>query len=236
MSLKNYLFTSESVAEGHPDKMCDQISDAILDMHLEQDPNARVACETLVKTGLIVVAGEITSKATNLNYAERIREVVNEIGYDSSVKGFDGKTCSIMVAIEGQSLDIAQGVDRAEKEEQGAGDQGMMFGYACDETPELMPFTIHYSHRLLEKYAELRKNGELPWGLPDAKSQVTVEYIDGKLARVHTVVISAQHKEEATLDQIKHDLKTKVVESVLPKDLLDENTIYHFNPSPINLQ
>ena len=231
MSVKNYLFTSESVSEGHPDKMCDQISDAVLDLHLSEDPNARVACETLIKTGLIVVAGEISSKAINLDYEKRIREVVNEIGYDHSSKGFDGNTCAIMLSIGGQSSDIAQGVDRDQKEEQGAGDQGMMFGYACDETKELMPFTLHYSHRLLEKYAELRKNGELPWALPDAKSQITGEYVDGKLTRVHTVVISAQHIEDVELDQIKADLRTKVVESVLPAELLDENTIYHFNPT-----
>jgi len=231
MSVKNYLFTSESVSEGHPDKMCDQISDAVLDLHLSEDPNARVACETLIKTGLIVVAGEISSKAINLDYEKRIREVVNEIGYDHSSTGFEGNTCAIMLSIGGQSSDIAQGVDRDQKEEQGAGDQGMMFGYACDETKELMPFTLHYSHRLLEKYAELRKNGELPWALPDAKSQITGEYVDGKLTRVHTVVISAQHIEDVELDQIKADLRTKVVESVLPAELLDENTIYHFNPT-----
>ncbi|MAA79195.1 MAG: methionine adenosyltransferase [Deltaproteobacteria bacterium] len=231
MSLKNYLFTSESVSEGHPDKMCDQISDAILDMHLSVDPNARVACETLIKTGLIVVAGEITSKATALNYEQRIREVVNEIGYDHTSKGFDGNTCGIMVALGEQSTDIAQGVDRDKEEEQGAGDQGMMFGYACDETKEFMPFTLHYSHRLLEKYAELRKNGTLSWALPDAKSQITGEYVDGKLTRVHTVVISAQHTEEAQLEQIQADLRTQIVEAVLPADLLDENTIYHFNPT-----
>ena len=211
MSLQNYLFTSESVSEGHPDKMCDQISDAILDLHLSKDPNARVACETLIKTGLIVVAGEISSQAGSLDYEKRIREVVNEIGYDHTNKGFDGNTCGIMVALGGQSSDIAQGVDRETKEEQGAGDQGMMFGYACDETKEYMPFTLHYSHRLLEKYAELRKSGELAWALPDAKSQITGEYIDGKLARVHTVVISAQHIKDVELSQIQEDLKKKVV-------------------------
>jgi S-adenosylmethionine synthetase len=231
MGLQNYLFTSESVSEGHPDKMCDQISDAILDLHLAVDPNARVACETLIKTGLVVVAGEITSKATGLDYERRIREVVNEIGYDHTSKGFDGNTCGIMVALGGQSTDIAQGVDRDKQEEQGAGDQGMMFGYACDETKEYMPFTLHYSHRLLEKYAELRKNGTLKWALPDAKSQITGEYVDGKLKRVHTVVISAQHIAEVELAQIKEDLRTKVVETVLPSALIDENTIYHFNPT-----
>lgn len=230
MGLQNYLFTSESVSEGHPDKMCDQISDAILDLHLAIDPNARVACETLIKTGLVVVAGEITSKA-EVHYEEKIRQVINEIGYDHTSKGFDGGTCGIMVSIGGQSADIAQGVDRDTQEEQGAGDQGMMFGYACDETKEFMPFTLHYSHRLLEKYAELRKNGTLAWALPDAKSQITGEYVDGKLKRVHTVVISAQHIAEAELSDIQADLRTKVVEAVLPAELLDENTIYHFNPT-----
>ena len=233
MSLQNYLFTSESVSEGHPDKMCDQISDAILDLHLTQDPNARVACETLIKTGLIVIAGEITSQAAKVEYEKRIRQVVNDIGYDHTSKGFDGNTCAVMLAIGEQSDDISQGVSEGEglHKEQGAGDQGMMFGYACDETKELMPFTLHYSHRLLEKYAELRKNGTLDWALPDAKSQITGEYEDGKLKRVHTVVISAQHTKEAELSNIKEDLKNKVVEAVLPAELLDENTIYHFNPT-----
>ena len=233
MSLQNYLFTSESVSEGHPDKMCDQISDAILDMHLKQDPTARVACETLIKTGLVFVAGEITSNAVNVEYEKCIRKVVNEIGYDHTSKGFDGNTCSIVISIGQQSGDISQGVSEGEglHKEQGAGDQGMMFGYACDETKEYMPFTLHYSHRLLEKYADLRKNGTLPWALPDAKSQITGEYVDGKLTRVHTVVISAQHTEEAQLEDIKADLKTKVVEAVLPAELLDDNTIFHFNPT-----
>lgn len=231
MPLQNYLFTSESVSEGHPDKMCDQISDAILDLHLAQDPNARVACETLIKTGMIVVAGEISSLAKDIDYHSRIREVVNEIGYDHSSKGFDGNTCGIVVALEAQSPDIAQGVDRGQDETQGAGDQGMMFGYACDETNELMPMSILYSHKLLEQYAILRKNGSLPWGRPDAKSQVTIEYVNGKPTRVHTIVISAQHSEDVSNEQIYSDLKKKVVDSVIPTHLLDENTQYHFNPT-----
>lgn len=231
MAQQNYLFTSESVSEGHPDKMCDQISDAILDMHLEQDPNARVACETLIKTGMIVVAGEISSRASGLDYQKRIREVVNDIGYDHSIKGFDGNTCGIMVALEEQSPDIAQGVDRGTTESQGAGDQGMMFGYACDETEELMPMSILYSHKLLEKYAALRKNGELDWGRPDAKSQVTIEYNNGAPVRVHTVVISAQHSETVSTEQIHKDLRKKVVDSVIPAELLDSDTHFHFNPT-----
>ena len=191
MPASNYLFTSESVSEGHPDKMCDQISDAILDAHLAGDPNARVACETLVKTGLVVIAGEITS-GTNVDYHGLIRNVVNEIGYDHSDKGFDGNTCGIMVAVEQQSPDISQGVTEGEglHAEQGAGDQGMMFGYACDETPELMPMSIAYSHRILEHFAHLRKSGDIAWARPDSKSQVTIEYRDGKPVRAHTVVVS----------------------------------------------
>ena len=229
---RNYLFTSESVSEGHPDKMCDQISDAILDAHLAQDPNARVACETLVKTGLVVIAGEITSGAV-VNYPEIIRKVVNEIGYDDSRKGFDGNTCAIMTAVEQQSPDIAQGVDegRGLREEQGAGDQGMMFGYACDETPELMPMSILYSHKLLEEFARLRKSGEMAWARPDSKSQVTVEYVDGKPKRIHTVVISTQHSDEVTLDFIRGEVVEKLIKKVLPSDLLDSDTIYHVNPT-----
>jgi S-adenosylmethionine synthetase len=235
VSNKNYFFTSESVSEGHPDKICDQISDAILDLHLAQDPKARVACETLIKTGLVVVAGEITSHAKDLNYQETIRKVINEIGYDHSSKGFDGSTCAILVALEGQSPDINQGVDRGEADEQGAGDQGMMFGYACNETKELMPITIHYSHRILESYAKLRKDGTLAWALPDAKSQVTVEYINGEPKRIETVVLSAHHANlEAmgmTMEDLRNDVKKHVIEPVLPSQLVDENTKFHINPT-----
>ena len=235
MSNKNYYFTSESVSEGHPDKICDQISDAILDLHISQDPKARVACETLIKTGLVVVAGEITSRAKGINYQDTIRRVINEIGYDHSSKGFDGNTCGIVVALEGQSPDINQGVDRGEPDEQGAGDQGMMFGYACNETEELMPISIHYSHRILEKYANLRKGGTLPWALPDAKSQVTVQYVDGQPARIETVVVSAHHANlEAmgmTMDDLRSEVKEKILTPVLPQNLVDDKTNFHINPT-----
>jgi len=233
MAVKDYLFTSESVSEGHPDKMCDQISDAVLDAHLAQDPRARVACETLAKTGIIVVAGEITSHG-HVDYPTIVREVVKDIGYDSSAKGFDGNTCAIMVAVEQQSPDISQGVTEGQglHAEQGAGDQGMMFGYACDETAQLMPMSIAYSHRLLEHMTHLRKRtDELPWARPDAKSQVTIEYRDGKPARVHTVVISSQHSDDVTLDQIRAEVIEKVIRPTLPAEMLDKDTVFHVNPT-----
>ncbi|MDG1480506.1 MAG: methionine adenosyltransferase [Myxococcota bacterium] len=232
MDLRNYLFTSESVSEGHPDKMCDQISDAVLDAHLAQDPKARVACETLVKTGLVVIAGEITSQAT-VQYPQLIRKVVNEIGYDHSDKGFDGGTCAIMVAVEQQSPDISQGVNEGEglHSEQGAGDQGMMFGYACDETDNLMPMSIDYSHKLLAHFAHERKHGDLGWARPDSKSQVTVEYRDGKPVRVHTVVISTQHSPDISLADIRSQVIERVIKPVIPGHLLDSDTIYHVNPT-----
>jgi len=232
MALKNYLFTSESVSEGHPDKMCDQISDAILDAFLAQDPRSRVACETAVKTGFVLLAGEITSKG-KVDYPVVVREVVNDIGFDHSDKGFDGNTCAIMVAVEQQSPDISQGVTEGEglHSEQGAGDQGMMFGYACDETPELMPMSIDYSHKLLHQFSRDRKSGVTAWARPDSKSQVTVEYRDGKPVRVHTVVISTQHSNEVALSTIGEYVRESLVPGVIPAHLLDDDTIYHVNPT-----
>ena len=232
MALDNYLFTSESVSEGHPDKMCDQISDAVLDAHLAQDSRARVACETMVKTGFVLIAGEITSSG-HVDYPPIIRDVVRDIGFDHTDKGFDGNTCAIMVAVEQQSPDISQGVTEGEGlfKEQGAGDQGMMFGYACDETPELMPMTIHYSHRLLEHLTVVRKNGQLGWLRPDSKSQVTVEYKDGKPSRIDAVVISTQHAPEVSHEEIYNTVVEQVIKHVLPAELLDKNTKYYVNPT-----
>ena len=234
MALKNYLFTSESVSEGHPDKICDQVSDAVLDAYLAQYAGSRVACETLVKTGLVVVAGEITAPPeVKVDLPKIIRKVVNEIGFDHSDKGFDGNTCAVMVALEEQSPDIAQGVDEGNGlyKEQGAGDQGMMFGYAINETPELMPATIQYSHTLMRELARLRKNDAAwNWVRPDSKSQVTIEYRDGKMARIDTVVISTQH---APRDHalIREQVIEGLIKASLPAHLLDANTRYFVNPT-----
>ncbi|MCH2106973.1 MAG: methionine adenosyltransferase, partial [Planctomycetes bacterium] len=226
------LFTSESVSMGHPDKVADQISDAVLDALLEQDPNSRVACETMVTTGLCVLAGEITTNA-RVDYQDIARNTLKRIGYTSDAFGINGDTCAVMVSLDRQSPDISQGVTEGEglHSEQGAGDQGLMFGYACNETPELMPFPIHYSHRLVEKLAELRESGELPWLRPDSKSQVTVEYENDKPVRVHTVVISTQHDDDVEWQTIHDELIAKCIREVIPAEFLDDETIYHINPT-----
>jgi S-adenosylmethionine synthetase len=230
--MSDYLFTSESVSEGHPDKVADQISDAILDAILAQDPNARVACETLCSTGLIVMSGEITT-AANVDYMHVARAAVKRIGYDSSDIGFDYKTCAVLTAFNKQSPDIAQGVNRTKEEEmdQGAGDQGLMFGYACDETPQLMPMPIYYAHRLMERQAELRKDGRLPWLRPDAKSQVSVRYRNGKPQRIETVVISTQHHPDISHSQLSEAVIEELIKPVLPKNLLTAETRYLINPT-----
>ena len=229
---RNYLFTSESVSEGHPDKMCDQISDAILDAYLAGDPDSRVACETLVKTGLVLCAGEITSKTT-IDHNTIIRQVVNEIGFDHSDTGFDGNTCSVQLALVPQSPDISQGVTAGDglHKEQGAGDQGMMFGYACDETPVFMPISIHYSHRLVEYMAERRKAGDAPWMRADSKSQVTVEYVDDKPTRIACVVISTQHAEDVSWQEINDFIVEEIIRKVIPAELMDDSTTFHVNPT-----
>ena len=232
MTGKEYLFTSESVSEGHPDKMCDQISDGILDALLEQDPDSRVACETLVKTGMVVVAGEITTNA-QISYMEVARQVVRDIGFTDSSLGFDANTCAVLTALDRQSPDISQGVTAGEGlfKEQGAGDQGMMFGFACDETKEYMPFPIYTAHRLVQEMAAIRKRGELPFLRPDSKSQVTVEYRDGKPVRADTVLISTQHDPDAAHDTIKEAVIEEVVKRVIPPEFLDGKTSFLVNPT-----
>jgi S-adenosylmethionine synthetase len=225
-----YLFTSESVSEGHPDKISDQISDALLDAIIALDPKARVACETMVKTGMVVVAGEITTSAW-VDMEEIVREVVLEIGYDASDKGFDGATCSVLNAIGKQSPDIAQGVDRDSDEKQGAGDQGLMFGYACNETDVLMPAPITYSHLLVQRQAEVRKNGTLPWLRPDAKSQVTFNYEGNKPVSINAVVLSSQHAPEVSLADLREGVMEEIIKPILPAELLSADTQYHINPT-----
>lgn len=239
--MEKVLFTSESVTEGHPDKICDQISDAVLDALLEQDPMSRVACETAVTTGLVLVMGEITTKA-QIDIQSIVRETIREIGYDRAKYGFDCDTCGVITALDKQSADIAMGVDKAleakehtmsdeEIEAIGAGDQGMMFGFAVNETPELMPYPIALAHKLALKLTEVRKNGTLPYLRPDGKTQVTVEYDDGKPARLDAVVLSTQHGDEVSQEQIHADIKKYVFDEVLPQDMIDEDTKFFINPT-----
>ena len=228
----DYFFTSESVSEGHPDKVSDQISDAILDAILVQDPTARVAAETLCNTGLVVLAGEITTNA-NVDYIQVARNTLREIGYDNTAYGIDYKGCAVLVAYDKQSPDIAQGVDKAHDDglDQGAGDQGLMFGYACDETTELMPLPIHLSHRLVERQSQLRRDGRLTWLRPDAKSQVTVRYLDGKPDSIDTVVLSTQHDEEISLEKLREAVIEEIIKPVLPKHLIKGAIKFLVNPT-----
>ena len=238
---ESIFFTSESVTEGHPDKMCDQISDAVLDACLAQDPHSRVACEVATKTGYVMLLGEITTQA-QVNYDQLARKVITEIGYDRAKKGFDGQTCGVLVALSQQSADIAQGVDQAleakrgkmtdaEIDAIGAGDQGMMFGYACDETPMLMPLPIYLAHKLTRRLAEVRRNDILPWVRPDGKSQVTVEYQYGTPLRVDTVLVSTQHDPEVSQDEVRSGVIQEVINPVLPEELVDEDLKIYVNPT-----
>ncbi|WP_440996468.1 methionine adenosyltransferase [Arhodomonas sp. SL1] len=230
---RKYLFTSESVSEGHPDKMCDQISDAILDAYLAQDPKARVAAESVAQTGMVLVAGEVKSRPdVHVDIEQIVRDTVKEIGYDSSVKGFDYATCAVLNALGAQSEDINQGVDRSRPEEQGAGDQGLMFGYACNETDTLMPAPIDFAHRLVRRQSEVRKDGTLPWLRPDAKSQVTFAYDDdGKVVGCDAVVLSTQHDEEVSQEQVHEAVMEHIVKPVLPGQWLHNDTKIHINPT-----
>ncbi|MBE0577456.1 MAG: methionine adenosyltransferase [Desulfuromonadales bacterium] len=232
MAMTDFLFTSESVSEGHPDKVADQISDAILDAIIAQDPQARVACETLVTTGMAMIAGEITTSAY-VDMPVIVRETIKEIGYDDSSMGFDYETCAVLTSIDRQSPDISQGVTEGEGlfAEQGAGDQGLMFGYACNETPELMPMPITFAHKLTKRLADVRKSGLLNFLRPDSKSQVSIQYINDKPIRVDTVVVSSQHRPEVTYENLKEGIIEEVVRKVIPADLLDENTKYFINPT-----
>ncbi len=228
------LFTSESVTEGHPDKIADQVSDSVLDAILAQDPKGRVACETLVTTGLVVIAGEVTTNA-RVDYAHVARETIRNIGYDNSIKGFDANTCGVMVTLDRQSPDISQGVTTGagmhNQAEQGAGDQGIMFGYAINETPELMPLTIAFSQQLAHRLSKVRKDGTLPWLRPDGKTQVTVQYVDGKPTRIDAIVVSTQHAEEISHNQIKEAVLEEVIKKTIPSNLLDAKTKYFINPT-----
>ena len=241
MNSKSIMFTSESVTEGHPDKMCDQISDAVLDACLEQDPNSRVACESAVKTGFVMLLGEISTKAA-INYDQLVREVVNRIGYTRAKYGFDGTTCGVQVAIAQQSGDIAMGVDQAleakegemteeDIEKVGAGDQGMMFGYACNETDTLMPMPIYYAHKLARQLAKIRKDGVVDWLRPDGKSQVTVEYEFGKPKRIDTILVSTQHDPDVSQEQIRETIIEHVIKPVIPEELMDDDLKIYVNPT-----
>jgi len=227
---KSYLFTSESVSEGHPDKMCDQISDSILDAMLEQDPRSRVACETLITTGMAVVAGEITTKAI-VDFQEIVRSTIRDIGYISSDMGFDANTCAVLVALDKQSPDIAQGVNEGENKDQGAGDQGLMFGYACNETDSLMPAPIDYAHRLVRRQSEVRKSGRLPWLRPDAKSQVSLRYENDKPVGVDAVVLSTQHNPDISYQDLREAVIEEIIKPVLPAEWLSGTTKFHINPT-----
>jgi S-adenosylmethionine synthetase len=232
MPLQNFVFTSESVSEGHPDKMCDQISDAVLDALLAEDRDSRVACESLAKTGMVVVAGEITTKA-RIDYSEVVRRTVRRIGYTDSAMGFDADTCAVLVAVDRQSPDISQGVTEGEglHKEQGAGDQGLMFGLACDETPELMPLPITLSHQLVEHLAAERRSGQYPYLRPDSKSQVTVQYRDGKPVRVDAIVVSTQHSSDVPHATLKEMVIEQVIRKVVPEQYIDTQTHFHVNPT-----
>jgi S-adenosylmethionine synthetase len=230
--MSDFLFTSESVSEGHPDKVADQISDAVLDAVLAQDKYGRVAAETLCATGLVVMAGQITTKA-NINYAEIARDVIKRIGYDDSSSGFDYRSCAVLTAYDRQSADIAQGVDEGKglDLDQGAGDQGLMYGFACDETAQLMPMPIYYAHRLMERHGELRRDGRLPWLRPDAKSQVSVRYVDGKPHHIDTVVISTQHAADISHEPLTEGVIEEIVKPVLPKNMISKETRFLINPT-----
>jgi S-adenosylmethionine synthetase len=240
IQLPKYFFSSESVTEGHPDKLCDQISDAVVDECLSQDPFSRVGCESATKTGVVILLGEITTKA-NVNFDELVRKTITEVGYDDSSKCFDGNTCAVQVVVSKQSGDIAMGVDKAKEakegrmkdnvEKIGAGDQGMMFGFACDETPEFMPMPISLAHKLTKRLADVRKKKILPWVYPDGKSQVTVEYNYGKPKRIDTVLISTQHADTVKNREIKSGIKKEVIEAVLPKKMIDSKTKIYVNPT-----
>lgn len=230
--LKDYVFTSESVTEGHPDKMADQISDAVLDALFAQDPNSRVAAETMISTGMVVLAGEVTTKA-NIDFQEVIRNKIKEIGYDHSSKGFDANTCAVLIALDKQSPDIAQGVNEGEGtfKDQGAGDQGIMFGYAVNETANFMPLTIDLSHKLAMRLSEIRKNGVAPLLRADGKTQVSAEYVDGKVKRITNIVVSTQHAEEMTLKQIEELVREEVIKKIVPTELIDNQTKFYINPT-----